>query len=887
MSKDKLKYKTVITTHANADFDAVASMLAAQKLYPGSVMVFPSSNEKNLRNFFIQSVEYLFNMLDIRDIDFGEIEKLVIVDTRQINRIGNFASILNRPGLKIDIYDHHPDREDDIKGDYEVIMPTGSAVAILTGIIKEKKVEVSPDEATIMCLGIYEDTGSFSYSSTTEKDFLAAGFLVSRGADLNVVSNLLAREINPEQVGLLNDLIRGAAHYNINGVNITISTVISDHYISDFAFVVHKMIRMEKMDAIIALAQMDNKIYIVARSRIPEVDMGIILADFGGGGHSFAAAASVKGKTLVQVEQEVLDTINRHVSANRLARDFMSSPPITVKNDLSCKETHNLFTRYDVNALLVVETGSASENSRLVGYISRQVVEKALYHKLGKFPVEEYATTEIETVGPDAKLGEIQDKIIAHKQRILPVMENDKIIGVISRTDLLDILVSQSQERVEILTDTILKSVNPRFRNVYSLMKERIPDRIITMLITIGIEAKNTGCQAYVVGGFVRDLLLFRPNEDIDIVIEGDGIAFAKKFAKKNKGRIYAYEKFGTAVITFPDGFKIDIASARMEYYKFPAALPTVEMSSVKLDLFRRDFTINTLAIQLTEGKIGTLIDFFSGQRDIKSKAIRVLHNLSFVEDPTRAFRAIRFEQRFGFPIGKLTSGLIKSSVRMGIVAKLSGRRVFSEFRQILEEDNPVPAIKRLADYNLLKVIHPSLRLTKKLIDLLSSIRNVISWFELLFLEESYMKWSVYFLAIISSTKKEGSEKICRRFEFLPEHEKMFTRDRFEANKTLAWLERSLPVKNSLLYRNLAIYKTELILYMMAAAKRKNTKKSISKYFTDFRYMTISVTGKDLIEMGFTPGPLFREIFQALFDAKLNGIVKTKKDEFEFARNYV
>jgi len=158
---------TVITTHTNADFDALASMLAAQKLYPEALVVFPGSQEKNLRNFFIKSVVYLFNMADIKDIDLSEIKKLVLVDTRQPQRIGKLASVLNRSDVEIHIYDHHPDMPGDIRGQQEVIESTGATVTLLTNIIEEKNIELSPDEATILSLGIYEDTGSFSFPSTT------------------------------------------------------------------------------------------------------------------------------------------------------------------------------------------------------------------------------------------------------------------------------------------------------------------------------------------------------------------------------------------------------------------------------------------------------------------------------------------------------------------------------------------------------------------------------------------------------------------------------------------------------------------------------------------------------------------------------------------------
>ena len=373
----------------------------------------------------------------------------------------------------------------------------------------------------------------------------------------------------------------------------------------------------------------------------------------------------------------------------------------------------------------------------------------------------------------------------------------------------------------------------------------------------------------------------------MDIVIEGDGIAFAKKYAKTVDARIHAYEKFGTAVIIFPNGFKIDVASARMEFYKFPAALPTVEMSSIKLDLFRRDFTVNTLAIQLNPDKFGVLIDFFAAQRDIKEKTIRVLHNLSFVEDPTRVFRAIRFEQRFGFSIGKLTSGLIENAVKMDFLKRLSGRRVFTELRQILEEENPTSAIIRLNEYNLLNVIHPSITLNKGLFLLFNSVKKVLSWHDLLFLEEPYMKWAVYFLALTGHCDEKTVEEICNRMEIAPRYRTIFIKERFESDRCLSWMERNLSMKNSTLYHKLSGFKVELALYMMAATKHENVKRSISNYFTGLREVDISLKGRDLIKMGLKPGPIFREILGAVRDAKINGQLKTRNDELDFVKDYV
>ncbi len=876
---------TVITTHINADFDAMASMLAAQKLYPDALVVFPGSQEKNLRNFFIKSMVYLFNMADIKDIDLSAIKRLVLVDTRQPQRIGKLASVLDRADVEIHIYDHHPNMPGDIKGHREVIETTGATVTLLTGIIQEKKIDISPDEATILCLGIYEDTGSFSFPSTTEKDFMAAATLLSKGANLNMVSNLVDREMNPAQVGLLNDMIQAVTHYHIHGVDIVITSVSSDTYVPDFAFLVHKMMRMENLNAIFAIARMVNKVYVIARSKTSEVDVGTILTPLGGGGHTYAAAATIKEKTLIQIEHRLVEMLYQGVRSRRQAKNLMSSPAILVDADVSCRNASSQLTRYNINALLVTENRDGQ--NRLLGYITRQVIEKALYHKLDHVPVREYMTTEIESVHPESTLPEIQEKIIENKQRILPVVEKELVLGVITRTDLLNILVRQTQAPDAPSPDPLRETVHARTRNIVKFLRERLSGPFLKMFKQIGAVADELGYGAFVAGGFVRDLFLYRTNEDIDIVIEGDGIAFAKKYAKLVGARVHAYAKFATAVIIFPDGFKVDVASARMEYYKSPAALPTVEMSSIKLDLFRRDFTINTLAVQLNPDRFGILIDFFNAQKDIKAKAIRVLHNLSFVEDPTRVFRAIRFEQRFGFTIGKLTAGLIENAVRMDFFKKVSGRRVCGELRQILEEENPTAAIIRLNDYGLLKLIHPAIAMDEELISLFNSVKQVVSWFDLLFLEESYMKWAVYFLALTRNCDRSTSREICNRLELAPKNAVIFCKERFEAERCLFWLERNVPVKNSILYKRLSVFRTELVLYLMAGSKKRRVKQSISRYFTHLRYISPLVRGRDLQTMGIPPGPIYRRILQAVQEAKLNGNLKTRQDELDFVQHFI
>jgi tRNA nucleotidyltransferase (CCA-adding enzyme) len=223
----------------------------------------------------------------------------------------------------------------------------------------------------------------------------------------------------------------------------------------------------------------------------------------------------------------------------------------------------------------------------------------------------------------------------------------------------------------------------------------------------------------------------------------------------------------------------------------------------------------------------------------------------------------------------------------MNFFRDLSGRRVLTELKQILQEDNPVPAIIRLNGLDLLKFIHPSIEVDKRLISVLNSAKQALAWHDLLFLDESYMKWIVYFLVLINSCDLKRSEEICNRFELGPHYRKIFCRERFKAEKTILELARTLPLPNSALYRKLSEFRTELILFMMAITRQKKVKKAISHYFTGLRKVGVSISGKDLIKLGLKPGPIYRDIFQAALDAKLNGKLKTKKDELDFARNYV
>jgi len=240
--------------------------------------------------------------------------------------------------------------------------------------------------------------------------------------------------------------------------------------------------------------------------------------------------------------------------------------------------------------------------------------------------------------------------------------------------------------------------------NINGLL-EKLPSRVLNLLRDAGVCAEEMGFCAYAVGGIVRDLFLRRDNLDVDVVIEGDGIAFASGFSVGHNARLLTYEKFGTANLVFPDGLKVDVATARTETYERPAALPLVMPGSIRDDMSRRDFSINTLAVSLNPDRFGELLDLFHARNDIRKRLIRVLHEKSFIDDPTRIFRAARFEKRFGFRIDSITEELIKDAVSAGLIERLSGHRISSELRLILKEEDPLLPVRRLDELGALSVV--------------------------------------------------------------------------------------------------------------------------------------------------------------------------------------
>ena len=877
---------TLITCHSNADFDALAAMCAAALIYGPCDVLFPGTQEANLQTFYQELKERPgaapgCTFLDDRVPDFSKYGRLVAVDTRRRSRLRHVWPLLDNPGTRIEVWDHHPETSDDVHAHVCHAEICGAVTTLLIEEIQKLNIAVPRETATVLGLGIYSDTGSFSFSSVTQRDFAAAGWLLGRGMDINIISEKTAFSMTKEHIRALNALLESAQTYHINGADVVLAEATLDSYLDDFAFLAHKMMEMEKFDILFAIGRMDDRIQIVARSRSHAVNVGAVCSAFGGGGHAYAASASVRDKTLSEVRDGILTQLYLQEEGEKTARDYMSQPAIGIEEGHTIAEADELMLHFGLKTMPVF----APMTRRCTGLIDSQITQKAIAHGLAGAPLTDYMRRNLKTLPVTATLRDITTVIVGARQRLVPIVSGgSSVVGVVSRTDLINIF-AQEPGRMN-PTDRA-----PKSRNMGRTMRDRLPKDVLDILEKAGALGRSRQTPVYVVGGFVRDLLLKTPNHDIDLVVEGDGIGFARAFAGVLGGRVRVHKKFLTSVVIFPGAGgkeeRVDVATARLEYYESPAALPTVEHSSIKMDLYRRDFTINALAIRLDCEPMGEIVDFFGGQKDIRDRVIRVLHTLSFVEDPTRCLRAVRFEQRYHFRIGPATEKLIKNDVSLKLLDKLSPSRLFNEFEHICAEETAILCIRRLHELGILQAIHPQLSINPDRKEMLIRTAKVMAWYRLLYIDEEMRPWLVYFLVLCSSLTYAVTLEVFRRLGIPPalKNEVLGCREKARSlRSSLKRLTATPGFRVSALCAMLRPLPVEFVLYLMADMEVPETRRALSRYITVWRTEKPDVDGSDLKKLGLAPGPAYGVILQRLLEAKLDGTAASPEEQLSLAR---
>lgn len=503
---------TLITCHANADFDAFAAMLAARRLYAPCVLLFPGSQERGLQKVYANLDKTAYNFAEAGELHWEDFGRLVLVDTRQRSRVSHVAPLLDRPDMRVEIWDHHPDSPDDIKAAETHLAEVGAVTSLLVLSLEAREIRLNGEEATLLGLGIYGDTGSFTYSSTTATDFQAAAWLLGQGMDVNLINDMAAHELTSLHIQALNSLLESAHAYSINNTQVVLAEASMEHYLGDFAYLAHRLMEMEKFPVLFAIGIMGDRIQVVARSCSDAVNVGDICAELGGGGHAYAASASVRSMTISEVRDVILRRLYDQANPDKTAREYMSTPAVGIESASSIREADELMLHFGLKAVPVFKPGS-----RLcVGLLDAQTASRAAAHGLGECPVDDYMQRRVLMLPPDAGLKELADVIVGSRQRLVPIVENEKVIGVVTRTDLINVFADESGGFLANRAQQGAKE-----RNIGKFIQDRLPSEIRRILHLAGKLGRDLGLPVYAVGGFVRDLLLNKDNQDIDLVVEG------------------------------------------------------------------------------------------------------------------------------------------------------------------------------------------------------------------------------------------------------------------------------------------------------------------------------------------------------------------------------
>ncbi len=402
-----------------------------------------------------------------------------------------------------------------------------------------------------------------------------------------------------------------------------------------------------------------------------------------------------------------------------------------------------------------------------------------------------------------------------------------------------------------------------------------IPSEKQTLLSRIADQAAAMNMPCYIVGGFVRDLLLGKPVNDLDIIVEGDSIKLGEALVKKHGGKLTPHHKFHTAIWHLPSSFtlqpsSLDLITARTETYKHPGALPTVTPSTIDDDLRRRDFTINAMAVRLDGEHFGELLDPLNGQTDLENKIVRVLHSNSFIDDPTRIFRAVRYEQRYNFSLESSSLNSINSA-SLSVISALSGERIRHEFDLIFEEENSLQMILRASSLDIFKWIHPELPAFN------SEYAEFLDTPSILGIPASRitMGYMLWFLDL----SEDAIMSIERRLDFSSD----LTHAVWAASllkKSIVFLANSKPSEWTFALEKLPL----LSIYAVYLVSREN---ALLDYLSIWRHVKPHTTGDDLKARGLPPGPRFGEILTQLRAAWLDGEIASKDDEEKYLKSII
>ncbi|WP_407886851.1 CBS domain-containing protein [Scytonema sp. NUACC26] len=898
----------LILCHTTADFDSLGAAVGLSRLLPGSKVVLSGGAHPPVRDFLaLHRDEY--QLIERRSVNPEKIRSLVVVDTQQRDRLGKTAEWLDLPHLQeIKIYDHHKEQQGDIPATELYVSSVGATTTLIVEQLQQQQISLTSAEATVMALGIHVDTGSLTFDYATPRDALALAWLMQQGASLSVLSQYVDPGLSPQLQQLLKVALEKLQKIDVRGQTIAWVILKTESFVAGLSSLAAQLVELTEIDTLLLFHESpvsdgESRLTVIGRSQTPGVNLNELFLPFGGGGHSQAASLNLRGVNAEEILNQFLETLKATVPHPPTARDLMSSPVRTIRPETTIAEAQRTLLRYGHSGLCVVDA-----QGQLLGILSRRDLDIALHHGFSHAPVKGYMTINMRTITPETTLPEIEALMVTYDIGRLPVLENGQIVGIVTRTDVLRQLHQEEGgedgERGR-RREKNLKS--PKLEELQS----RLAPQLWQLLTKASQAAEKRGWHLYLVGGAVRDLLLAKEAtgtlliKDIDLVVDGfhkaadvgAGVELAKALQQiYTTARLEVHGAFQTAALLWHkdpelDSLWVDIATSRTEFYPYPAANPEVEASSIRQDLYRRDFTINAMALRLTSPNSGKLLDFFGGLLDLEAKQIRVLHANSFIEDPTRIYRGVRFAVRLGFHLEPQTEEHIRYAINSGVydrTARENSRapalqtRLKAELKHILEAPYWKSALQLLGDLGALKCIHPTLSLDEELLRQLRLLERCLRRYDS---QETLIHWQMRLEALIAHLASEYRGVVAKTLQ-LPDDSihrlENLAKTQENVETLFAQTERGeAEISPSQVVQLLRQYDLPMLI-LIAVQSPRAIRQKIWKYLTVWSQVQPILNGNDLKKLGYKPGPHFRQMLNDLLAATLDGRIcdRTEAEEF-------
>lgn len=905
----------IILCHQTVDFDALGSAIGLSRLKPGAKIVLTGGAHPAVKNFLaLHRGE--FNFAQMRSITPEAIANIYIVDTQKSDRLGAAAKWLSLPQVsRVEVFDHHLDLESDLPVTELHTEAVGAITTYIVELLQQQQVSLTPFEATAMALGIHVDTGSLTFEQSTPRDAKALAWLMEQSANVAIVAEYNEPGLSLQLQDLLKEALDNLQRDTVQGYTVASVLLQSDSFVQGLSSLIARLIDLTESDAMLLghhyRKNDQHKLVVIGRSRLSSTNLNQLFQPFGGGGHAQAASMSITTDQPAQIWQQLLNQLAAQIPQPPTARDLMSSPVRTIRPEITIEQAQRILFRYGHSGLSVVDT-----SDRLVGVISRRDLDLAIHHGFNHAPVKGYMSRNLKTIAPNTSLPAIEALMVTYDVGRLPVIEAGDLIGIVTRTDVLRQLHDQRQQ-----DQTDSASTKQLTSCLLPTLQSRLEPAIWQLLQVIAGAAQSRGWNLYLVGGGVRDVLLTsdRPQDgreanpqplllqDIDLVVDGyhratdqrAGVELANVIQQMYpEVSVSIHGEFQTAALAWHQdpalgNLLVDIATARTEFYPYPAANPQVEASSIRQDLYRRDFTINALAVRLTPPKKGEfsrkgdLLDFFGGLLDLESRQIRVLHTNSFIEDPTRIFRAVRFAVRLEFQLEPQTEAYIRYAIKSGVYEKLrlSDRqtpalttRLKAELKYILQADYWKPAIKLLAKLNALSCLHQELRVTLKLEWQLHCVSKWLRYF----VPKTSDHWLVRLETLIAHLPPADREMVASNLQLAKDSLQRLQQLTVMETKVIPQLlQCEFP---SQIYQLLQPHSFPLLI-LLAARSQRQPRRLIWQYLSKLAPIKPLINGNDLKALGFKPGPLYKQILADVLAANLDGQISDRQSAEKYLKS--